>query len=1358
MKCFLLTILLLAISQPNHSIEVPDDLKQWVPWVQHEQEFHNCPHYYNKEPDSMYVCAWPQKLNLTINKNKADFSIVWEIIEDSWVPLPGNKQSWPQNVTTNGNPIPVQINATYPRIYLQKGTYQVKGNYQWKKRPEEIHIPGNIADIQLTLDGSPVHFPRRENNALWLGNNQSDQQNETNNLKMKVNRLIIDGHPMTMYMNMEIIASGNARTEILGTINPEIFQITHIDSDLSTYVNSEGKVMMQIKPGDWSLNLAFIVKGWPEKITFNPQGTYWPKQEIWAYQDNKNMRLTYVEGVTPINPEQVFSDWDQVPNYLVNAGDTFVINEQKRGTLNQSEQINLHRKLWLTFNGESYRSQDLITGTKLGSWRINAQPGYQLLSAKNQNENLLITQSKEGLEGIELRIPNIYLQVNGEFTPNQLGSISLWQNTFDNIYSQIHLPHGYMAFASRNVDSSQNVWLDKWRLWDIFIVMLLTAFTYKFINFKTAVAAFIALVLGYQEFGMPLMSWGAVMIAIVILFMKPSGKIQSLVKTYAYLSLIALMIMLIPFLINQMRLSLHPQLDHYYRTNITPSYDKYSSQQKKAEMSPIAYEQTYNTLNAVQRAPIMEQSVQSQDNVKYEENRISVSGSRLKRSDMLNHYQQGAILQAGRGTPNWNFNQVALSWDGPITADQDYQLYLITPPIRVLWRLLLIITSTYWFICMVKTVIKRKTKDSNNLSVNALIFTTLSLLSFATFSGNFPEQKLLQELQSRLNPKALCIPNCATIESANIEAENQQMRIRLNYHALADVIVPIPHSKYWSISEIKVNNETNSNIISHESKPWIHLKTGVNTVVIQGIIDNKNNVSIEFPIIPGHVTTQSDNWQFAGIEGNTLTNDTLQLITSENINNASGEVQMTQIKQFVKVTRNLLFDDRWQLHTKIERIAPSTGAINLSVPLVANEQPYKTMQLNSLGNAIVSFAPTENTIEWRSVIDPSETLQLTANDSPSYLEIWRIISAPQWNIEISGIPIVAPQPSELDTTDFFEHIYMPRPGENITITVSRPKPIEGDIISIESIKTDYHLGKRTTKSTLEISYQATQSGNFEISIPTDAQVKKVSYDGIESNLVSENGVIPISSLPGKHNILIEIHTEKALNVNNLTPEIGINKYYSNLTQTIRIPRNRWLLWGKSEGVGPAFLYWGEILAFSIIAFFLARMAYSPLKFWQWLALGVAFGTFSWKAFTAIAVWLFFIGWKKSFRGFNAHYKNVFMQWLSIILSGIIISTIIAAVGHALLSHPDMGVRGAGSSYYQLQWFLDVGNQSIPDITLFSVPLWWYKSLMLIWSVWVSFSLINWIKQLANGLNKDYWWFRFKRKKKKRHPEQEKTES
>ena len=67
------------------------------------------------------------------------------------------------------------------------------------------------------------------------------------------------------------------------------------------------------------------------------------------------------------------------------------------------------------------------------------------------------------------------------------------------------------------------------------------------------------------------------------------------------------------------------------------------------------------------------------------------------------------------------------------------------------------------------------------------------------------------------------------------------------------------------------------------------------------------------------------------------------------------------------------------------------------------------------------------------------------------------------------------------------------------------------------------------------------------------------------------------------------------------------------------------------------------------------------------------------------------------------------------------------IPQSLLSTPNMQVTGNGSSNYVYQWYQDHSNDSLPRAWAFSLPLWVFRLAMLLWSMWLVFALLKWIK-------------------------------
>ncbi len=178
------------------------------------------------------------------------FSQYWSLLDESKVPLPGNINQWPQSVKVNNkNAVVLKINNK-PYLQLKKGEYQIRGVTPWLKRPESIQIPSEIALLDLSINQKKIEFVKRKNNQLWLGNVKQIAKEEVDFLKVWVNRLITDGHPMTMTIALDLDIGGRAREETLTQINLEKYQLMSVSSELNTQVDSQGNLKIQLKPGE----------------------------------------------------------------------------------------------------------------------------------------------------------------------------------------------------------------------------------------------------------------------------------------------------------------------------------------------------------------------------------------------------------------------------------------------------------------------------------------------------------------------------------------------------------------------------------------------------------------------------------------------------------------------------------------------------------------------------------------------------------------------------------------------------------------------------------------------------------------------------------------------------------------------------------------------------------------------------------------------------------------------------------------------------------------------------------------------------------------------------------------------------
>jgi len=170
------------------------------------------------------------------------------------------------------------------------------------------------------------------------------------------------------------------------------------------------------------------------------------------------------------------------------------------------------------------------------------------------------------------------------------------------------------------------------------------------------------------------------------------------------------------------------------------------------------------------------------------------------------------------------------------------------------------------------------------------------------------------------------------------------------------------------------------------------------------------------------------------------------------------------------------------------------------------------------------------------------------------------------------------------------------------------------------------------------------------------------------------------------------------------------------------------------------LYWAEIVVLLLFALILGRVGLAPLPTWQWLVLGLGFSTFSWGALALVVIWLFACGARERFgvASLNWWQFNV----VQVVIAGMTVLALLAIVSalpQGLLGTPDMHVTGHNSTDSSLAWFADRSTAALPQAAAFTVPMWSYKAIILVWALWLSFALVRWLPWAWKCFSADGFW-------------------
>src|SRR5690606_35814705 len=160
---------------------------------------------------------------------------------------------------------------------------------------------------------------------------------------------------------------------------------------------------------------------------------------------------------------------------------------------------------------------------------------------------------------------------------------------------------------------------------------------------------------------------------------------------------------------------------------------------------------------------------------------------------------------------------------------------------------------------------------------------------------------------------------------------------------------------------------------------------------------------------------------------------------------------------------------------------------------------------------------------------------------------------------------------------------------------------------------------------------------------------------------------------GTHNVRIDWTAPRGAGVIARPDAIDLGTPASNVTTLVTLPADRWPLFARGAGVGTAILYWGELVIFALVAFALSRWRRSPLKFHEWLLLGLGLSTLSWPVFATVAAWLLLMRWREDWNhGPTGRLAFHAVQALLAVFTVIAISSLVfSGVRFGLLATPDM---------------------------------------------------------------------------------------
>lgn len=1359
MKAILNICLLLFITQwftyasPLAKEEVPEPLQPWVDWVLYEQDEQTCPHAYNSE---RRFCAWPATLELALDNTAGQFAQQWSVKTEAWVRLPGDNKQWPHDVKVDGVETVVVKRTGFPSIKLPAGAHQISGRFQWDSIPESLTIPPATGLVTIKRDGEEIAFPRiNRQGQLWL--DKSLQEKDVQDaLDVQIYRKIHDGHPLQVETRLILNVSGRSRDVVFSNIQLDDFIPLRLHSRLPARVNQQGDLHVQVRPGNWEINLTSYHAESVDALTLPRKGELLPAQEVWVFQANPALRLTEISGTPAVDSRQTRlpQDWHRFPAYLVDAGQTMHIKTLQRGSATpEPNRLNLKRRLWMDFDGKGYTIQDSINGTMTRGWRLVVAPEMALGSVRMDDEPQFITVLENGEDkGIEVRRGQIALDAASRYTHSvSTLPVTGWQHDFQTVSSTLYLPPGWKLFSAHGADNLPHTWLQSWTLLDLFLVLIIAVAIGRLWGWKWGAFALVTMALIWHEPGAPKLIWLNLLAAIALLRVLPEGLLKKLVWWYRNATLLALLLILIPFVVTEVRNALYPQLGLYadydspsHRKTVTTMMSVESLDRADTVSNATPYQGQYNSLKKTtrmekQQAPVSQQHV----------------------NQMLD---PNANIQTGPGLPTWDWQQVHFQWNSPVDETQTLRLNLMSPGMNMLLNFLRVILLLVLIARLLRVVTDSMNPDSSGGRVQ-IAEKAAAILLLPVFIGamwsqegyaddvapqnvvsvqqpipqsatprvqtGFPDSALLKTLQERLLAKSECLPECAQIESMQMQISEQQLVVYLKVHASAEVAIPLPgQSEQWRpVHVLMANQQAETLSRDDQGYLWLGLSEGLHNVVMQGRLPNLPQLQLSLPLLPRYVSWEGDGWTVEGIRENHRPSQQLQLIRTKDAA-ASAQGQTDELSDsnilppLLHVERTLHLGLDWLVDTKVTRLSPEGSPISMKIPLLENESVLTNAFPVKDGHALINLSSMHRGVSWQSQIPVSAELLLKADYTQGLVESWKLDISPIWHVNIDGIPTI----HQGDQSDVWLPEWQPWPGETVALAITRPKGIEGRTLTIDRSILSTSVGKRVRETTLTLNLRSSRGGQHVMTLPPDAELISVTINGKVQPVRQQQGQVSLPIVPGQQRIEVKWRVNSLIStkLNVLAVDIGVDNVNNSIN--LRMGRDRWILFANGPQMGPAVLFWGVLLVVLLGAIILGRIKDSPLRTWQWFLLGVGLSLATPLMIILVVGWLLAMQYRPQLQHVESRWVFNTSQVLLVLLTLVALGSLLVTLQQGLLGWPDMQIRGNQSNAWELRWYQDRAEALLPQPWVISVPLMIYRVLMLLWALWLAFSLINWLRQ------------------------------
>lgn len=1295
---------------------IPDALQPWQGWVTWDDKDRNSPPIYSSADDR--VSYWPSTLNLDANNDGATWETRIRVFKEGWIPIAGSQEAWPVDVTLDDSDVVVVPRDGKPFVRALPGEFKLSGRFRWNRMPQTLMVPRAIGILNLTVAGESVSAPKWDaGGRVWLRRIPRNEQDK-DRMSVLVYRVIEDGIPIWLRTQIELTVSGKSREEVLGSALPAGWKISTVQSPIPVAIDESGLMKAQVRPGKWTIEIDAFRTSDPEEIGYAQGVQPIVNQELVGLKSNVKLRIVQLEGLSTVDATQTDfpSQWSGLPIYLWKTNTPFRLVQKMRGMGSEiPDGLQLSRNLWLDEDGSAFTYQDHFRGQAQRIWRLDANTENQLGAVRIDDQPQLITSNPaNNLSGVEIRTRNLKMDAIGRMDRGQDLSAIGWQTDAESLNVTLTLPPGWRAIAVFGADQVIGDWLTAWSLLDLFLLLIFSLAVGRLYGIPAGIVALLGFGLAYHELGAPRFTWFFLLIPIALLRVVGSGAGRRWLSAWKFAAIGLFLWCLIPFIAFQAQSALYPQLE--------PAGYMYGARGIFRMPGEGAFQKPSVSMTS-------EFALDAASESKLQKRGQIASRSMFDSSNLLQ--DPTSKIQTGPARPRWHWNEVRCVWNGPVSSEQSIRPILFSPlHTRILTVVRLILLLLLTTILLRGGGLRLPGIGRKKLAVAAAIL-IMALPSVA--AAQLPDQVMLETLRQRLLETSDAFPAAADIPTVALKVDGTTIDMTVQIHAAVEVAVPLPgRLPAWSPVSVQLDNDSDAVVSRRDGFLWVIAPPGVHEFSVKGVLPSESDWEWTFLLKPRYVSVDAEGWKVSGVNRDGVPDGQVFFVREANMPADVAAYDRTDFNPIVVIDRYFEIGLVSQVRTVVTRLSSPGKAVALQVPLLDRESVISG-NIDIENDAVaVRMAAMHDTFAWDSELPQGATIALTAAQSNRSVERWHLVTSPIWSVALEGLaPVFEDDHPDLIPT------WQPWPGESVTIRFSKPKPISGENMTIQNVRHQNNLGSRQRLHELTLDLECSLATDFVIKIDPDAEITSLKRDG-EAIPVQRNGAeLIVPARPKKQQIAIEWKTAEPLGFLATAGQVTLPTNASNVTMAIRMPDNRWVLWADGPTRGPAVRFWVILIIAILAAIALGSLAGSPIGRLQWILLVIGLTQVHLIAAMIVVGWLFLLAW----RGTQdltplPRWQFNFVQLTIVVTTVASLIILVIVVGEGLLGNPKMFIVGNGSSQMYLQWFQPRIGAELPTTRVFSVSVWFYRILMLLWALWLASALLGWLawgwKQFSLG--------------------------